>query len=83
MPTDYRRVADYFCRRESTTLVDDSLLAGAFLCDVTWALAGWQWLIPPAILFVGYAVLPANRRGVSAFTAAPRSWPSGSVPWGG
>ena len=41
--------------RRSTTLVDDSLLAGAFLCYVTWALAGWRWLVPPAILFVGYA----------------------------
>jgi phytol kinase len=41
--------------RRSTTLVDDSLLAGAFLCYVTWAIAGWQWLVPPAILFVGYA----------------------------
>jgi phytol kinase len=41
--------------RRSTTLVDDSLLAGAFLCYVTWAVAGWRWLVPPAILFVGYA----------------------------
>lgn len=41
--------------RRSTTLVDDSLLAGAFLCYVTWAVAGWRWLMPPAILFVGYA----------------------------
>ena len=41
--------------RRSTTLVDDSLLAGAFLCYVTWALAGWRWLVPPTILFVGYA----------------------------
>jgi phytol kinase len=41
--------------RRSTTLVDDSLLGGAFLCYVTWALAGWEWLIPPAILFLGYA----------------------------
>ena len=40
--------------RRSTTLVDDSLLAGAFLCYVTWAVAGWRWLVPPAILFVGY-----------------------------
>jgi phytol kinase len=41
--------------RRSTTLVDDSLLAGAFLCYVTWAIAGWEWLVPPAILFLGYA----------------------------
>lgn len=41
--------------RRSTTLMDDSLLAGAFLCYVTWALAGWRWLVPPAVLFVAYA----------------------------
>jgi phytol kinase len=41
--------------RRSTTLVDDSLLAGAFLCYVTWAVAGWRWLVPPVVLFVGYA----------------------------
>ena len=35
--------------------MDDSLLAGAFLCYVTWALAGWRWLVPPAMLFVAYA----------------------------
>lgn len=44
-----------FLARHSTTLVDDSLLAGAFLCYVTWALAGWRWLVPPAMLFVAYA----------------------------
>jgi len=48
-------VAVILVSRRSTTLVDDSLLAGAFLCYVTWALAGWRWLVPPAILFVGYA----------------------------
>ena len=48
-------VAAVLMSRRATTLVDDSLLAGAFLCYVTWALAGWRWLVPPAILFVGYA----------------------------
>lgn len=48
-------LAVVFLARHSTTLVDDSLLAGAFLCYVTWALAGWRWLVPPAMLFVAYA----------------------------
>jgi phytol kinase len=42
--------------RRSTTMLDDSLLAGAFLCYVTWALAGWRWMAPPAIAFVGFSV---------------------------
>jgi phytol kinase len=41
--------------RRRTTLEDDALLAGAFLCYVTWALLGWHWLVPPAIAFAGYA----------------------------
>jgi phytol kinase len=40
--------------RRRSTLEDDALLAGAFCCYVTWALAGWRWLVPPAIAFVGY-----------------------------
>jgi phytol kinase len=41
--------------RKRSTLEDDALLAGAFLCYVTWALLGWRWLVPPAIAFAGYA----------------------------
>jgi phytol kinase len=41
--------------RTRSTLEDDALLAGAFLCYVTWALLGWRWLVPPAIAFAGYA----------------------------
>jgi phytol kinase len=41
--------------RRRSTLEDDALLAGAFLCYVTWALLGWRWLVPPAIAFAGYA----------------------------
>lgn len=41
--------------RRATTLEDDALLAGAFLCYVTWALLGWHWLVPPAVAFMGYA----------------------------
>ena len=43
--------------RRRTTLEDDSLVAGAFLCYVTWALMGWRWLVAPIIVFVGYAWL--------------------------
>ena len=42
--------------RRSTTMLDDSLLAGAFLCYVTWALAGWRWIVPPAIGFMGFSL---------------------------
>src|SRR5262249_6645737 len=41
--------------RRRSTLEDDALLAGAFLCYVTWGLLGWRWLVPPAIAFAGYA----------------------------
>ena len=41
--------------RHRTTLEDDSLLAGAFFCYVTWAIVGNQWLVAPAIAFLGYA----------------------------
>jgi hypothetical protein len=37
-------------------MLDDSLLAGAFLCYVTWALAGWRWIVPPAIGFMGFSL---------------------------
>ena len=45
-----------FASRRWTTMLDDSLLAGAFLCYITWALAGWQWLVPPAIGYVGFSL---------------------------
>ena len=49
-------VAGVLASRRSTTMLDDSLLAGAFLCYVTWALAGWRWVAPPAIAFVGFSL---------------------------
>jgi phytol kinase len=48
-------VAVIILLRRRSTLEDDALLAGAFLCYVTWALLGWRWLVPPAIAFAGYA----------------------------
>ncbi len=37
-----------------TTLQGSALLASALVLYVSWALGGWQWLIPPATLFLGY-----------------------------
>jgi phytol kinase len=42
--------------RRSSSMLDDSLLAGAFLCYVTWAYMGWRWIVPPAIGFIGYVM---------------------------
>jgi phytol kinase len=70
--------------RRKTTLLDDSLLAGAFLCYVTWALAGWRWLVPPAVLFVAYAWIsprtPDNSRRVHAVGAILAVW-APAVAW--
>ena len=41
--------------RHRTTLEDDSLLAAAFFCYVTWALVGNRWLVAPAVAFIGFA----------------------------
>ena len=47
---------------------------GVFLCYVTWAVAGWRWLVPPLILFVGYAgSRRARRRTAPRFIASRRS----------
>jgi len=43
--------------RSRTTLEDSALLAGVFIGYVTWALGGWRWLVPPAIVFVAYTLL--------------------------
>ena len=58
--------------RRSTTMLDDSLLAGAFLCYVTWALAGWRWLVPPVIGYVGFSLYSqdAHDRGRRFHTMA-------------
>lgn len=40
--------------RRRTTLEDDSLVAGAFLCYVAWALMGWRWLVGPLAIAAGY-----------------------------
>jgi phytol kinase len=70
--------------RHHTTLADDALMAGAFLSYVTWALMGWPWLVPPGIVFIGYAWMsprtPANSRRVHAVAAVLAVW-AAAVPW--
>jgi phytol kinase len=50
-----------------TTLQGSALLAAALVLYVSWALGGWQWLIPPAILLLAYTfffpgkITPADR----------------------
>ena len=47
-------VAVIVVAREKTTLEDASLVAGAFLCYVAWAVMGWPWLLGPLAIVVGY-----------------------------
>jgi len=50
-----------------TTLQGSALLASALVLYVSWALGGWQWLIPPATLLLAYTlffpgkITPADR----------------------
>lgn len=37
-----------------TTLQGSALLAAALVLYISWALGGWQWLIPPTILLLSY-----------------------------
>ena len=64
--------------RARTTLEDDSLVAGAFLCYVAWALMGWRWLLGPLAIVVGYRWLspatPANSRRMHEVPAVLSVW---------
>ncbi len=51
--------------RQRTTLEDDSLVAGAFLCYVAWAVMGWPWLVGPLAIVVGYRWLSPATAGNS------------------
>ncbi len=70
--------------RHATTLVDDSLLAGAFLCYLTWALAGWRWLVPPAVVFLGFVWFsprtPETSRRIHSVAAVLAVW-AGALVW--
>ncbi len=39
-----------------TTLQGSALLASALVLYISWALGGWQWLLPPAILLLAYTL---------------------------
>jgi phytol kinase len=43
--------------RKRTTLNDSAVLATAIYGYFCWALGGWQWVLPPLILFLSYNVL--------------------------
>lgn len=64
--------------RHRTTLHDDSLAAGAFLCYVAWAVMGWHWLIGPIVILVGYRWLspdtPDNTRRMHDVPAVLSVW---------
>jgi phytol kinase len=70
--------------RRSTTLEDDSLVAGAFLCYIAWALMGRWWLVPPLVIFAGYKwlspVTPDNSRRMHGVPAVLSVW-APAVAW--
>lgn len=70
--------------RHRTTLEDDSLLAAAFFCYVTWALVGSRWLVAPAIAFVGFAWMspptPHNSERIHDVPAVLSVW-LGAIVW--
>jgi phytol kinase len=64
--------------RQRTTLEDDSLVAGAFLCYVAWALVGWRALAAPLAIVTAYRWLspptPDNSRRVHGVPAVLSVW---------
>ena len=70
--------------RHRTTLEDDSLAAGAFLCYVAWAVMGWPWLMGPLAILVGYRWLspetPDNSRRMHDVPAMLSVW-APAVAW--
>jgi phytol kinase len=70
--------------RRSTTLADDSLVAGVFLCYVTWALMGFRWLVPPVLVFIGYSLMsprtPENSRRMHDVAVILSVWVA-AVAW--
>ena len=64
--------------RRRTTLGDDSLAAGAFLCYLAWALMGWPWLVGPFAILLGYRWLSPptedNSRRIHGVAAVLSVW---------
>ena len=59
-------------------------MAAAFLSYVAWAIMGWEWLVPPIVIFVGYAWLSPptaeNSRRMHGVPAVLSIW-SAAVAW--
>ena len=70
--------------RRRTTLEDDSLVAGAFLCYLAWALMGWRWIVPPFVIFIAYRwlspVTADNSRRMHGVPAVLSVW-APAVAW--
>ena len=70
--------------RRRTTFEDDSLVAGAFLCYVAWAVMGWQWLTAPLAVLLAYRWLSAatrdNSRRMHGMPALLSVW-AAAVAW--
>lgn len=43
--------------RSRTTLQASGLIASALVLYASWGAGGWEWLVPPAILFASYSLL--------------------------
>ncbi len=77
-------VAFIVVERRRTTLEDDSLVAGAFLCYIAWALMGWRWIVPPLVIFTAYKWLSPgtadNSRRMHGVPAVLSVW-APAVAW--
>jgi phytol kinase len=70
--------------RRRTTLEDDSLVAGAFLSYLAWALMGWRWIVPPLVIFIAYRwlspVTADNSRRMHGVPAVLSVW-APAIAW--
>jgi len=70
--------------RHRMTLEDDSLVAAAFLCYISWAVMGWPWLVGPLAVAVGYRWLSPrtadNSRRMHGVPAVLSVW-AAAVVW--
>jgi phytol kinase len=77
-------VAAIAMSRRRTTLEDHSLMAGAFLCYVAWAVMGWRWLVAPIVVYAGYGWLsprtPENSRRMHDVYAVLSVW-AAAIVW--
>src|SRR5690606_37472020 len=52
--------------RKRTTLNDSALLATAVYGYLCWTLGGWEWVLPPLLLFLSYNILSPSDVGRNA-----------------